>query len=399
MTKFSDRVTQMQSSPIRRLTPFALQAQAEGVKVLYTNIGQPDIFTPPAFDAGVRGYLDSTRSKPVAYGPSEGLLPFRNSYAAYAKRQGIEVSAENVFITFGASEALLFVLMAVCNPGDEVIIPEPFYTNYRTFCDMAGVKVVPVTLEWNAAFGYPGIGAFERAITPRTKAIINCSPNNPTGSVYTRGELQELLEFCRTKGLFLISDEVYREFVYETEPISVLQLPNSDSNAIVIDSLSKRYSACGTRVGMIVTRNTPLLAQILKMAQARLCPATMEQDGAIGLLDNSDAEIVVMRETYRKRIETLADGLETIKGVSCHRPKGAFYMMVRLPVKDTDIFAEYMVSKVRVDGKTLLVAPAKGFYMTEGLGESEVRMAAVMEESALLDAVKVLEVAIKEYNG
>ena len=399
MTKFSDRVTHMQSSPIRRLTPFALKAQAEGVKVLYANIGQPDILTPPAFAEGVRAYLDSSRSKPVAYGPSEGLLPIRTAYATYSKRHGVDISEKDVFITFGASEALLFVLLAVCNPGDEVIIPEPFYTNYRTFCDMAGVKVVPVTLDWNTAFGYPGITAFERAITPRTRAILNCSPNNPTGSVYTPGELQELLDFCRAKGIFLISDEVYREFVYESEPFSVLQLPNSDRNAIVIDSLSKRYSACGTRVGMIVTRNRELLQQILKMSQARLCPATMEQDGAIGLLNSGDDEIIAMREVYRNRITTLCDGLESIKGVACHRPKGAFYMMVRLPVENTDLFAEYMVSNVRVDGKTLLVAPAKGFYLTPGLGESEVRMAAVMEESALLDVVKVLEVAIKEYNG
>ena len=400
MSGYSKRVMFMQSSPIRRLQPYALQAIKEGVKVLYGNIGQPDISTPSAFAEGVVNYIQNPQvSDTIAYGPSEGLLVFREAYAAYLRRHGIGISAEQVFASFGASEALILVLLALCDPGDEVIIPEPFYTNYRTFCAMAGVTVVPVTLDWDSGFAFPGIDAFAKAITPRTRAILNCSPNNPTGTIYTRQQMEQLLGLCVSNDIYLISDEVYREFVYDQEPFSVMQLPQSATHTVMVDSLSKRYSACGARVGMIVTKDLELLQHILKMSQARLCPATLEQTAAVNLIENCDKDIVHMRDIYQRRVETLCDGLGSIEGVSYIRPKGAFYVMAKLPVDDTDKFAEYMVSSVRLDGKTLLVAPARGFYLSPGHGQDEVRIAAVMEEEGLSDAVRILAKALKSYRG
>ncbi|MDD2297133.1 MAG: pyridoxal phosphate-dependent aminotransferase [Sphaerochaetaceae bacterium] len=400
MKGYSQRVMAMQSSPIRRLQPYALQAVAEGVKVLYGNIGQPDISTPVAFAEGVVNFIKNPQaSDPLAYGPSEGLPAFKEAFAAYLRRNGIDISAEQVFATSGASEALLLVLMALCDPGDEIIIPEPFYTNYRTFCAMAGITVVPITLDWDSGFGFPSIEAFEKAITIRTRAILNCSPNNPTGSMFTRLQMKQLLELCVAKNLYLISDEVYREFVYDQEPFSVMQLPQSATHAVMIDSLSKRYSACGARIGMIVSKNLELLQQILKMSQARLCPPTLEQMAAIPLIERSDQDIIHMREIYRSRVKVLCDGLGSIEGVSCHRPKGAFYTMAKLPVDDTDKFAQYMVSSVRLEGKTLLVAPGGGFYLSPGYGQDEVRMAAVMDEESLSVAVKILAKALKSYKG
>ena len=397
MSKVSHRVLAMEHSPIRSLMPLARKAEREGVGILYGNIGQPDLPTPQVYkDAAINYYQDEERSRTVAYGPSEGIMDLRDSYIRFLERQGIHITHDEVFITVAASEALLFTLLTICDPDDEIIIPEPFYTNYRTFCAMAGVNIIPLTLNWENGYTFPGQEALERLITPRTKAVLLCSPNNPTGTTYSEEELKTILRSCIEHDIFLIADEVYREFVYNCSPISVLQLPHAEKHTIVIDSLSKRYSLCGARVGMVVSKNPVVLEHILKMAQARLCPVTVEQLAAAPLLDYGDEEIIKMRELYRKRIEILCTGLRSIPGVSCHRPQGAFYVIVRLPISDAREFARYMLSKVRVDGKTLLVAPAEGFYMTEGLGRNEVRIAAVMDEQSIHLAIRILSQALEK---
>jgi aspartate aminotransferase len=387
----------MEHSPIRKLIPYAREVEQKGIRVLYGNIGQPDLSTPQAYkDAAVEYYEDEKKSRIIAYGPSEGLPILRDSYVRFLRRQGIEITQEDVFITVAASEALLFVLLTVCDPGDEIIIPEPFYTNYRTFCAMAGVKIHPLTLGWETGYAFPGIKAIEQLVTPRTKAILLCSPNNPSGTTYGKQELLEISNLCREHDIHLIVDEVYREFVYEEQPLSILQLPNIDQHVIVIDSLSKRFSLCGARVGMVVCKNKLILNNLLKMAQARLCPVTVEQVAAISLLETGDEAIKAMREIYRKRLDLLCSSLEKIPGVACHRPQGAFYVMVRLPVQDASEFARYMVSNVVVNGETLLVAPATGFYITEGLGKNEIRIAAVMDETSILSAVKIIATALAQ---
>lgn len=397
MGTLSQRVLAMEHSPIRKLMPYARKAEQEGIHVLYGNIGQPDLPTPQVYkDAAVAYYEDEKRSRTIAYGPSEGLPILRDSYVRFLQRQGIGVTQEEVFITVAASEALLLVLLTVCDPGDEIIIPEPFYTNYRTFCAMAGVTIIPLTLAWETGYTFPGRSAIEPLVSSRTKAILLCSPNNPTGTTYGKHELLEISNLCREHDMHLIVDEVYREFVYDVPPLSILQLPNIGQHVIVIDSLSKRYSLCGARVGMVVSRNKNILDNLLKMAQARLCPVTAEQIAAVSMLETGDEAITAMREIYRKRLELLCASLEKIPGVSCHRPQGAFYVMVRLPVQDASEFARYMVSNVVVNGETLLVAPATGFYVTEGLGKNEIRMAAVMDEASILSAAKIIATALAQ---
>ncbi len=396
MKGLSQRVMEMEHSPIRALVPYALAAQERGRTVLFGNIGQPDLATPALYrEAALSYYADENRSRTIAYGPSEGMLEFRLAYANFLRRQGIAVDKEDVFITVAASEALLLVLMTICDPGDEIIVPEPFYTNYRTFCAMAGVNIVPVTLVRDSGYRLPDISVFEEAITPNTRALLLCSPNNPTGSTYDSQELTRLLEFCATHGLYLVTDEVYREFVFDRKPLSVLQLPHANEHAIVVDSLSKRYSLCGARVGMIVCKQRMVLEQVLKMSQARLCPVSAEQLLSLPLLDHGDAEIIRMRDLYKKRLDHLCDLLTQLPGVQCNRPQGGFYVMVQLPVNDAFQFAKYMVSEIEVDGYTLLVAPAAGFYMTKGLGQNEIRMAAVMDEESIHRAVKILAKAIE----
>ena len=397
MSTLSQRVLAMEHSPIRKLIPYARKAEQEGIHVLYGNIGQPDLSTPQAYkDAAIAYYEDEKRSRTIAYGPSEGLPILRDSYARFLQRQGIGVTQEEVFITVAASEALLLVLLTICDPGDEIIIPEPFYTNYRTFCAMAGVTIIPLTLAWETGYAFPGRSAIEPLVSSRTKAILLCSPNNPTGTTYGKHELLEISNLCLEHDMHLIVDEVYREFVYDIRPLSILQLPNIGQHVIVIDSLSKRYSLCGARVGMIVSRNKHILDNLLKMAQARLCPVTAEQIAAVSILETGDEAITAMREIYRERLGLLCSSLEKIPGVSCHRPQGAFYVMVRLPVQDASEFARYMVSNVVVNGETLLVAPATGFYVTEGLGKNEIRMAAVMDEASILSAAKIIATALAQ---
>lgn len=393
---YSSRVQAMDASPIRKLYPKELEARSRGLQVIHANIGQPDLSTPDAFRQGILEYF--TPGTTLAYGPSEGLPEFRRACADFYQRQGIEVQPQHVLATTAGSEALLFILLAICDAGDEILVPEPFYTNYRTFCMMAGVRIVSIPTCWETGFSLPPMSEIEALVTDRTRAILCCSPGNPTGVVYSSESIDALLQLCALKDLWLVADEVYRDFTYVGNPYSILQSHLLWRKRVVLDSLSKRYSACGSRLGMIVSYDQELLAQILKMAQARLCPPTLDQAGAITLIDSSDAAIRVMKETYARRIEHLCRLLDAIPGVSYIRPQGAFYLMVRLPVEDAEGFASYLLEEVSVEGRTLMVASAAGFYATVGRGRSEIRMAAVLDEMQLTQAAVILRIGLEKYS-
>jgi aspartate aminotransferase len=393
---YSSRVQAMDASPIRKLYPKELEARARGLHVIHANIGQPDLPTPDAFRQGIMDHL--TPQTTLAYGPSEGLPEFRRACADFYQRQGIEVLPRHILATTAGSEALLFVLLAICEVGDEILVPEPFYTNYRTFCFMAGVRLVSIPTYWETGFSLPPLSEIETLVTERTRAILFCSPGNPTGVVYSRESIDALLELCVHKDLWLVADEVYRDFAYVGQHFSILQSHIQWKKRIVVDSLSKRYSACGSRLGMIVSYDLELLAQILKMAQARLCPPTLDQQGAITLIDSSDRAILDMKDTYARRIDHLCALLDAIPGVSYIKPHGSFYVMVRLPVEDSERFASYLLEKVAVDGRTLMVAPAAGFYATVGRGRSEIRIAAVLDEMQLTQVAEILRIGLEKYS-
>jgi len=393
---YSSRVQAMDASPIRKLYAKEIEARKRGLEVIHANIGQPDLPTPDAFRRGILDYL--VPGTTLAYGPSEGLPDFRRACADFYRRQGIMVEPQHILATNAGSEALLFILLAICEVGDEILVPEPFYTNYRTFCLMAGVRLVSIPTYWETGFSLPPVAEIEALVTNRTRAILFCSPGNPTGVVYSRESIEALLEFCLREDLWLVADEVYRDFTYRGSPYSILQSPLQWHKRIVVDSLSKRYSACGSRLGMIVSYDQKLLAQILKMAQARLCPPTLDQEGAIALIDTSDASICLMRDIYARRIDHLCALLDSIPGVSYIRPQGAFYLMVRLPVADAERFATYLLEEVSVEGKTLMVAPAAGFYATAGRGYSEIRIAAVLDELQLTQAAVILRIGLEKYS-
>ena len=392
----SARALALPASPIRRLAPLALAARRAGRSVLHLNIGQPDIPTPAAMLARLASYDRNN----VAYGPSQGLPELVEALVRYHARLGLPVSAEEIFVTTGGSEALLFVFSAIADPGDDVLVFEPFYTNYSGFAGLVGVRTVPVTT--SAADGYrlPEREAIEAALTPRTRAIVICSPNNPTGTVYHQGELERLAAICRRRGLYLVSDEVYRDFVYDgLAHSSALELAGLEDQVVVTDSLSKRVSLCGARVGWIVTRNRGLLDAVLRMGQARLCPPTLGQWVGAGLGDVPDAYMRDVREEYRLRRDLVYDALCGIDGVTVRRPEGAFYMCPKLPVDDAQAFCEFLLRDFEVSGETVMLAPADGFYATPGLGRDEARIAYVLERSALGRAMHILARALRDYPG
>ena len=392
----SARALALPASPIRRLAPLALAARRAGRSVLHLNIGQPDIPTPAAMLARLAGY-DRTN---VAYGPSQGLPEFVDALVRYHAKLGIPVSADEIFVTTGGSEALLFVFSAIADPGDDVLVFEPFYTNYSGFAGLVGVRTVPVTT--SAADGYrlPSRPAIEAALTPRTRAIVICSPNNPTGTVYHADELERLAAICRERSLYLVSDEVYRDFVYDgLAHRSALGLDGLAEQVVVTDSLSKRVSLCGARVGWIVTRNRGLLDAVLRMGQARLCPPTLGQWVGAGLGDVPDAYMRDVREEYRLRRDVVYDALCGIDGVTVRRPEGAFYMCPKLPIDDAQSFCEFLLRDFEVGGETVMLAPADGFYATPGLGKDEARIAYVLERGALARAMDILARALRAYPG
>ncbi len=390
----SARAHRIPASPIRRLAPLADAAKARGTKVYHLNIGQPDIETPAPMLARLR-QLDA---RVLEYSPSPGTPEFLGTLQRYYERRvGVKLDIDQILATTGGSEAILFALMACADAGDDVLVVEPFYANYLAFAAMADLNIIPVTARGRDGFHLPPRQIWERAITPRTRAVILCNPNNPTGTVYEREELDRVAAFCRDSGLYLISDEVYREFVYDgREAISALHLDGAADFVIVVDSLSKRYSACGIRLGALITRNAAIYDAALRMAQGRLSPPGLAQFIAVGadaLGDDYTRNIIA---EYQRRRDVLHEGLTSIPGVFLHKPEGAFYCVARLPVDDADAFAEWLLRDFQHDGATVMVAPASGFYAS-GLGKSEVRIAYVLKEEDLRTAVELLRVALTRF--
>lgn len=394
--KISERGRRVPPSPIRKLVPFAESAKAEGVHVHHLNIGQPDVVTPPEFLKAVASFPERV----VAYGHSAGFLSLRKAMAAYYRRVGYDVSEEHVTVTTGGSEAISFALMAICDPGDEVVCFEPFYTNYNGFAVAAAVELRPLRCDPDAGYHLPSREAIEQVITDRTRAILVCSPNNPTGTVLTREEMQVLVDIAKERDLYLISDEAYREFVYgEVAHTGVLDFPGIADRAVLMDSLSKRYSLCGGRVGCLVTHNEELGRAFLHLGQARLCPPSVEQHGAIPLLSLGDDYFAQVQQEYRRRRDTVMNALGQMPGVRALTPEGAFYVMARIGVKDAGAFAQWMLTSFRREGETVMVAPGDGFYATPSLGLDEIRIAYVLEVDQLERAMRCLHEGLEAYRA
>jgi aspartate aminotransferase len=386
----------MPASPIRRLAPLAAAARRAGKTVYALNIGQPDIPTPRAILDRLRAYPDAY----VPYGPSQGLPEFIEALRAYYAGIGQTLSAEEIFVTTAGSEGILFTLGALCDAGDQVLVFEPFYTNYNGFAAMMGVEPMPVTTRAEDGYHLPARAAIEARIGPRTRAILICSPNNPTGTVYTDAEIDMLAAICRERGLTLVADEVYREFVYDGRTHrSVLALAGLEQQVVVVDSVSKRYSLCGARLGNIVSRNRSFMDAVLRFGQARLCPPTLAQFACTALTEVPPSYIQGVIAEYQKRRDVTHAALCAMPGVLVRKPEGAFYMCARLPVDDANAFASFLLTDFALNGETVMVAPGDGFYATPGLGKCEVRIAYVLEEPKLRRALACLAAALAAYPG
>lgn len=394
MPKISQKGMQMPASPIRRLVPYAEAAKKQGRIVYHLNIGQPDIATPQiALDA-----VKNVNSKVIEYSHSAGNESYRIKLANYYDRLGLKVKPEHVMITTGGSEALLFGIMSCLDEGDEIIVPEPFYANYNSFALTSGAKIVPITAKIDNGFALPPIEEFEKKITPKTKAILICNPGNPTGYLYTQQELETLRDIVIKYDLFLFADEVYREFVYDGKThYSTLLLDGIDQHLVMVDSVSKRYSMCGARIGAIVTRNQELYNTMLKFAQARLSPPTFGQIAGEAALDTPQSYFDEVITEYKKRRDVTIELLKEIPGVVCPTPGGAFYTVVQLPIEDADDFCQWMLSDFNHENQTVMMAPASGFYATKGLGKNEVRIAYVLKEENLRKAMECLKLGLIEY--
>ncbi|MCR5760698.1 MAG: pyridoxal phosphate-dependent aminotransferase [Sphaerochaetaceae bacterium] len=391
----SSRIKGFQASPIRRLSPYAIDAKKRGIKVYHLNIGQPDIKTP-------KEAIDAIHSYPadiIAYGESDGDIRLREGLAEYYKKFGVKnISAKDILITTGGSEALLFSLMTLCDPGDEVIIPEPYYTNVHSFARMANVNIVPVTSILEKGFALPPLSFIEERITSNTRAILLCSPNNPTGHIYSPSELETILKMCKEHDIFLVVDEVYREFCYDGKKFtSVLTYEEYADRVICVDSFSKRFSMCGARIGAIVSRNRSVIKETLKLSQARLCPPSVEQYAACAALSAPDTYVESVREEYEKRRNFIISELHKIPGVKVSRPNGAFYLVAELPVENAEDFAIFMLRDFNVDNKTVMIAPAEGFYESKDLGRNQVRLAYVLNCDDLKEACNCLKAGLEEY--
>ena len=396
MPQISTKGTKMPESPIRKLVPFAEGAKKEGKTVFHLNIGQPDIQSPEVALDAIHNFED----KVVEYSHSAGFESYRKGLANYYQNVGIAIDHTNVMVTTGGSEALLFALNTCLDNGDEIIIPEPFYANYNGFSISAGVKVKPITTSINDGFALPAIEEFEKLITPKTKAILICNPGNPTGYLYSKEELETLRDIVIKHDLFLFADEVYREFCYDGNTHhSVMNIEGLEQHAIVIDSTSKRYSMCGIRVGCMISKNKDVMATALKFAQARLSPPTFGQVAGEAALHTPTSYFEEVSLEYVQRRDLLIDGLNKIEGVVCPKPKGAFYCIAQLPVDDADKFAQWLLEDFDYNGKTLMVAPAAGFYSTPNTGTNQVRIAYVLNQDALTEAVECLEKALEVYPG
>lgn len=396
MPTISTKGRQMPASPIRKLAPFADLAKKKGKKVFHLNIGQPDIETPEVM-------LDAIKTinfRVWAYTPSEGTASYREKLAAYYTNLGYNLSPANILVTNGGSEAITIAMQSCLNPGDEIIIPEPFYANYNGFACMAGIEVKPILSSIDSGFALPAISEFEKVISPKTKAIAICNPNNPTGYLYARKEMEDLKELCLKHDLFLFSDEAYRDFCYDgKEFISPMHLDGLDQHVVVFDTVSKRYSACGARLGCLITKNKDILDAGLKFAQARLSPPAVAQIAAEAAIDTPKSYFDNVIAEYTKRRNTLVDGLNKIPGVYCPVPGGAFYVVARLPIDHADKFCQWMLEEFSYKNNTVMMAPATGFYSTKGQGEQEVRMAYVLRQEDLEQALECIEKALEVYPG
>jgi aspartate aminotransferase len=394
MPHISEKAQIVPASPIRKLVPFAEAAKKAGKTVYHLNIGQPDIQTPDAALQAIHNFDE----KVLEYSHSAGIESYRIKLSASYKAQGIPVETEDILITTGGSEALIFAMLCTCNPGDEVIIPEPFYANYNSFAVTAGVKVVPVTANIEDGFALPAMEEIEAKITPRTKGIIICNPGNPTGYLYSKAELEALAAIVKKHDLFLYADEVYREFCYDgAQPHSVLNLPGLEAHVLMIDSVSKRYSMCGARIGALISKNKEVMAAALKFGQARLSPPTIDQVAAEAALSTPQSYFDEVVDEYVARRNIMVDGLNAIPGVFCPKPKGAFYCVARFPVDDAEKFCQWLLESFSFEGQTVMMAPANGFYSTPGAGKNEARIAYVLNQDALRKAVDCLRVALEEY--
>lgn len=391
----SNRGHNMPPSPIRKLVPFAEAAKKRGTRVYHLNIGQPDIETPkPVLDA-----VRHSDFKILEYSHSAGNESYRRKLVTYYEKNGIHINYDQIIITTGGSEAILFGFMACLDPEDEVIIPEPFYANYNGFAVAAGVKVVPITSYIESGFALPPIEDFEKVITPRTKAIVVCNPNNPTGYLYSREEMEVLKQIALKYNLYLFADEAYREFCYGTNHFSAMQLEGVDDNVVLMDTISKRYSACGGRIGAFVTRNKELYNTAMKFAQARLSPPSFAQIAGEAAIDLPDNYFDVTKAEYLARRDLLVKRLNEMEGVFCPNPGGAFYAMARLPIDDSDKFCQWLLEEFSYNGQTVMLAPATGFYGTAGLGKQEVRLAYVLNLDSINAAMDCLNEALKQYPG
>ena len=396
MPKISAKGFAMPASPIRKLVPFAEKAFQQGKTVYYLNIGQPDIETPAAA-------LDAIKifdSKVIEYSHSAGFESYRRKLADSYEKNGIHVTHEEILVTTGGSEALIFALMSTCDPGDEVIIPEPFYANYNAFAISAGVTVVPISSSIESGFALPPISEIEKKISAKTKAIIICNPGNPTGYLYSKEELLQLKDVVQKHDLYLFSDEVYREFCYDgAVPFSVMNLEGIEQNVIMIDSVSKRFSMCGARIGALVTKNKEVYNTALKFGQARLSPPTIDQIAAEAALNAPQSYFDDVVEEYVGRRNILVEGLNSIPGVFCPMPRGAFYCVAKFPIDDAEKFCQWLLEDFDLNGDTVMMAPASGFYSTPGSGKQEARLAYVLQKESLTKAIRCLEAALKVYPG
>ncbi len=386
----------MPQSPIRKLVPFAESAKKRGINVIHLNIGQPDIKTPQqALDA-----VKNNNINVLEYSRTEGSEEFRTKIAKYYLKNDIPVSATDIIVTTGGSEALSFAMNTIADTDDEIIIPEPFYANYNGFATACGVTVVPVVSKIEDNFALPPIEDFEKLITPRTKAILICNPGNPTGYLYSKEEIQKLAALVKKHNIYLVADEVYREFTYDNKThASILKEEGLADHAIVIDSVSKRYSMCGARIGYLVSKNKEFIATAMKFAQARLSPPTYAQIASEAALDTPDSYFAEVKTEYVARRNILIAELKKIEGIKIARPQGAFYCIAELPIKDADHFAQWLLEDFNIDNETVMVAPAAGFYATEGLGKNQIRIAYVLDQESLKRAVFILKEALKSYKG
>ncbi len=392
--KFSKRIEAMQSSPVRRLVPYAQEAKAAGKKVYHLNIGQPDVKTPTVFFDAVRKF----DAEVLEYAHSQGIPELVSAIVDYYKANDLDYDKEEILITNGGSEALMFAMLAVCDPGDQILVPEPFYTNYNGFGSTVDVSLTPVTTTAENGFHLPSKEEVLAAITPRTKAILLSNPGNPTGVVYTKEEVRMLADIAIEKDLFIISDEVYREFVYDGEVCtSFASMKDAADRVILIESISKRFSACGARIGSLACKNIPLINQIMKLCQGRLCVPTIEQIGAVELYKMPKSYYTEVCDEYRGRRDIVYKALQEMPGVVCEKPKGALYVVAKLPVEDAEDFIIWMLKEFSLNGETVMLSPAEGFYATKGLGKNEARIAYVLNATELEKAMACLKAGLKAY--